>query len=131
MPFEFAKRLFGAAEMKARILKAALVGPKRVGEALFEEMGVELKEVVKRTPKASGDLRASEKRLGPFMDGSSIIVLIVAGGPDVPYAMIVHEDLDAIHPIGQAKYIESVLLESRSFIAARVARRINIADWVN
>lgn len=128
MPFEFTKKLVGKVEMKAKILKAALVGPRKVGEALFDEMGVELAEVVKRTPKDSGDLRASEKRLGPFMDGSSIVVLIVA---NTPYAMIVHEDLDAFHPTGQAKYIESVLMESRGFIGARVARRINIADWVN
>jgi hypothetical protein len=45
--------------------------------------------------------------------------------------MIVHEDLDAFHKVGQAKYLESVIMESRGFIGARVARRLNIAEWVD
>lgn len=51
---------------------------------------------------------------------------IVAGGPSAPYAIYVHEDLEAFHKVGQAKYIESVLMESRPFMAARVAKRIDL-----
>jgi hypothetical protein len=38
----------------------------------------------------------------------------------------VHEDLTALHKIGQAKYLESVIMESRPFMAARVARRMDL-----
>jgi hypothetical protein len=62
--------------------------------------------------------------MGP--NDSIIYALIVAGGPAAPYAIYVHEDLEAIHPVGQAKFIESVLLESRPFMAARIAKRIDL-----
>jgi hypothetical protein len=124
-------KLNGKEEMKQKLSSVARNYPDRVGKALYMEMGVELNEVIKRTPKESGDLRSTEKRIGPSQQGKSITVLIVAGGPEAPYALIVHEDLEAFHAIGQAKYLESVIMESRPYIGARVARRLNIADWVN
>lgn len=123
-------KLNGRAEMQAKLQSVARQYPDRVGKALLAELKIELVEVVKRTPKESGDLRDSEKVLGPIQEGKSLIGLIVAGGPDAPYATIVHEDLEAFHKVGQAKYIESVLLESRAFIGARIAKRLNIAEWV-
>ena len=123
-------KLEGVVEMKEKFRNILKNYPDRVGNALYMEMKIELQEVIKRTPKDTGDLRSTEKLIGPAKEGNSIVVLIVAGGPDAPYAMIVHEDLEAFHAVGQAKYIESVLMESRSFMGARVARRLNIADWV-
>jgi hypothetical protein len=124
-------KLSGVEEMKEEFRSILKNYPDRVGRALYQEMGVELREVIKRTPKDTGDLRSTEHLLGPTKEGNSIVVLIVAGGPEAPYAMIVHEDLEAFHSVGQAKYLESVLLESRSFMGARVARRLNIAEWVS
>lgn len=93
---------------------------------LYVEMGIEEKEVIRRTPEETGRLRGTIKRIGPKIEGNSASVLIVAGGPDAPYAPDVHEDLDAIHPVGQAKFLESVLMESRPFIGARVAKRVDL-----
>jgi hypothetical protein len=123
-------RLSGKVEMQGRFRNVTTNYGDRVGRAAYAEMGIEEAEVIKRTPKLSGDLRGTIHRIGPRQEGKTISVLIVAGGPDAPYAWIVHEDLEAIHKIGQAKYLESVIMESRSFIGARVARRLNIADWV-
>jgi hypothetical protein len=50
----------------------------------------------------------------------------VAGGPAAPYAIFVHEDPDAIHKVGQWKYIESVVKESVPYMAVRIARRIDL-----
>lgn len=124
-------KLFGRSDMQAKLRNASKNYPDKVGKALWVEMGVELVEVIKRTPKESGDLRDTIHRIGPKKEGNTISVLIVAGGPDAPYAIVVHEDLEAIHQVGQAKYLESVILESRAYIGARVARRLNIAEWVN
>jgi len=73
-----------------------------------------------------GELRASEFVEGPTRQGGSVYTKILAGGPSAPYAIYVHEDLEAFHEVGQAKYIESVLLESRPYMAQRVARRIDL-----
>jgi len=99
---------------------------KQTDRALYQETQIELREVKKRTPVEFGELRASEFVEGPIRQGDSVYTRIVAGGPSAPYAIYVHEDLEAFHEVGQAKYIESVLLESRPFLAARVARRIDL-----
>ena len=43
---------------------------------------------------------------------------------EVGYAIWVHERLDVLHPIGQAKFLESTLLESIPYLAERIAKRI-------
>ncbi len=100
--------------------------PQEIGRALYQETEIERTEVVKRTPVDHGDLRASERTLGPFFEGDRIYTQIVAGGPSAPYAIYVHEILTAFHKVGQSKFLESVIMESRAFIAARVARRVEI-----
>lgn len=96
--------------------------------ALREEAEIELGEVIERTPIKYGNLRASEHIEGPFVEqtpgGVRIWCSIVAGGPSAPYAIYVHENPDAIHPVGQYKYIESVLVESQPHMGARVAARM-------
>jgi hypothetical protein len=124
-------KLFGKTEMKTKLTNVAKNYSEKVGKALYIEMGIELREVVRRTPVLTGALRKTEKLIGPSQQGKSIVVLIVAGGSEAPYAVVVHEDLEAFHKVGQAKYIESVLLESRGAIGSRVAARLHIADWVN
>jgi hypothetical protein len=47
------------------------------------------------------------------------------GGASVLYAIFVHENLENFHPIGQAKFLESVINESRSYMAARIAARLD------
>jgi len=101
-----------------------------VGRALYIETEIELKEVKRRTPVDTGELRASEHTVGPIRRWRNIYTEIVAGGPAAPYAIYVHEDPDAFHKVGQWKYIESVLFESRPFMAARVAKRIELARVV-
>lgn len=124
-------KMSGHVEMKHKLNNVKRNAMPRSGAALFFEMGIEQAEVIRRTPRDSGDLRSTVRRVGPEVtaDGRSVAVWIVAGGPVAPYALIVHEDLEAYHAVGQAKYLESVIKESRSFIGARVARRIDIAKW--
>jgi hypothetical protein len=118
--------LTGADKMKARLKTLIKRFPDEVGRALYIETGTETTEVKRRTPVDKGTLRASIHQVGPIRNGRTIYTLIVAGGPAAPYAIFVHEDLDAFHKVGQAKYIESVILESRSSMGARVAKRIDL-----
>lgn len=110
--------------MRARIRLISQTVPERVASALYMESEIEAKEVKRRTPVDKGPLRASVHVLGPFRSGRKIWTSIVAGGPAAPYAIYVHEDPDAIHPVGQWKFLESVIMESRPFMGARVAARI-------
>lgn len=110
--------------MHARMNRIMRSFPSSVGRAAYDEFSIELVECIKRTPRDTGALRASEHVTMPEIHGNRIRVAIIAGGPDAPYAVEVHENLDTFHPIGEAKFIESVLNESGPHMAERIARRI-------
>jgi hypothetical protein len=112
--------------MRRKLQRYADKFPDEVGRALYIETEIESKEVKRRTPVDKGTLRASVHVVGPNREGRSIYTLIVAGGPAAPYAFWVHENLTAFHKVGQAKYIESVVMESRPFMGRRVAARIEM-----
>lgn len=113
--------------MKAKLHRLRQKLPDEVGRALYVETQIEATEVKRRTPVDRGPLRASIMVVGPTREGRRVYTMIVAGGPAAPYAIYVHEDLDAHHTVGQAKFIESVLFESRAHMGARVARRIELS----
>lgn len=104
------------------------LGPRIAGvfmTALVEEAEIEMTEAKRRTPVRTGALRDSGKvRLK--QQGSSkweFEVQLAFGGPTAPYAVYVHENPWATHPVGQWKFLESTLVESAPYLAARVARR--------
>ncbi len=116
----------GYLEMRKRLERLKKKFPDEVLRALYIETEIEVTEVKRRTPVDTGELRASIHQKGPVREWRKISTLIVAGGPAAPYAYRVHEDLEAFHTVGQAKYIESVILESRAFLGQRLANRIEL-----
>ena len=104
--------------------------PNEVGRALYEEAQIEKLESMRRTPVDTGALRASHEVSHPVINGRDIEVTISVGGVSAPYAVIVHENLDAFHPVGQAKFLESTIMESRPFLAQRIAARISLERLV-
>ena len=113
-----------ATKVRANLRRLAEDVPKYMGEALMAELKIELKEVRARTPRKTGALRDSERIEGPVINGKFVSASILAGGSDAPYAAIVHEDLDAHHPVGEAKFIERTLNESAPYMAQRIAARM-------
>jgi hypothetical protein len=79
---------------------------------------IEMNEMQKRVPFDTGELSNSGYITKPVWNGNRISAEM---GFRAAHAMVVHEDLEAFHPIGQAKYMESVLNESEPFFAARCA----------
>lgn len=119
-------KLNGKAAMQNKLKNLKRKFPDEIIRALYVETEVEVKEVKMRTPVDKGPLRASVHQVGPTRQGRTIYSLIAAGGPAAPYAIYVHENLEAFHKVGQAKFIESVILESRPSMGARVAKRIEL-----
>lgn len=120
----------GAAKTIKQIAHLKAFLPDAFAQALYQEAQVELKEIKKLTPVDTGALRASERVEGPTREGRRIYVTIVAGGPSAPYAFIVHEDLEAFHKYGQAKYIEQPLSEALPYFPARIAKRIDMNEGI-
>ncbi len=109
--------------MEKRIRDLQREFPKRVARAQMAEARIEMKEAQRRTPIDTGDLRASAA-IVQTVTKSKIETDIVF---DMPYAIFVHEDLEANHPRGgQAKFLESVLRESAPHMADRLARRLRL-----
>lgn len=131
-------RLEGVPEMIRKIREVQKLYPDRVKQALAVEAEIEVTEAKKRTPVYTGPtgpgkpipglLRASVHQDGPHREGHRIYTKIVAGGAAGAYAIPQHENLEYFHEVGQAKYIESVILESRPFMAARIVARLRAME---
>lgn len=115
----------GVVPMQRRLQAIARRFPDEVRKALLADVELDATESKRRCPVDTGALQSTihvEDRSG----GLTIRAALVCGGPAAPYAVYVHEDLEAVHPTGEAKFIESVLRESAPFRLERVARRIDM-----
>lgn len=121
---------FDAGEVTAALNAIADSMPEEVERALYQETQIERGESMKRTPVKSGVLKGSHEVHDPVRSGQNISVEITVGGPAIDYAVPVHEDLEAFHHVGQAKFLESTIMESAPFMAQRVAARINLNKMV-
>lgn len=122
--------LKGLDKVLARLTRLAQQFPNEVARALYEEAQIERQESMRRTPVDTGALRASHEVSRPVINGRDISVTITVGGVAAPYAIYVHENLHAFHNPGQAKFLESTLLESKPYLAGRIAKRIDLTRAV-
>lgn len=122
MPRSLEIRVAGTARVERGLQQLyAQFGPV-AQRALRAEAEVEMTEMKERTPVRTGALRASGRV--EDLGGGEVGVRFLFGGPAIEYAAEVHENLDAFHRVGQAKYCESVLEESMPYLLPRVAARM-------
>jgi hypothetical protein len=76
-------------------------------------------------PVDTGALRASGRTQPPEVTSTSITVVLSFGGASAPYALVVHENLQAHHAVGQAKYLEQPINEAVAGMDARLAGDIH------
>lgn len=116
----------GTQALTLRLERLARDFPDEVARALYAE-AQEIRTVsMRRTPVDTGTLRASHMVSEPTIQGNTIEVRIGVGGPAAPYALYVHENLSARHGVGQAKFLESAVLEAMPTLARRIAARIAV-----
>jgi hypothetical protein len=121
----------GGNEMTMKIQKLAKEQPERMARAEYQEAQIEATEMKRRTPVDTtpraphpGNLRNSIHVEEPEIRGSRVST-IIATGAQAPYAIYVHENPDAFHPVGEWKFMESVLNESAPYMNARLAARLH------
>lgn len=73
-----------------------------------------------RTPVDTGALRGSGHVQAPVVALGRVGVTLAFGGAAAPYAVIVHEDLTARHVVGQAKFLESAMLDAQRGMVDRL-----------
>lgn len=100
-------------EQRLRALASASGPVKALAGAAYQR-GQAIMAVSQRlVPVDTGALRSSGHVEAPKISASKVQVDLVYGGAAAPYARIVHEDLDAFHKVGQAKYLEEPFLAER------------------
>ncbi len=116
--------LKGTAEVQAKITEALRSMSGKAEAALYQEAEREMTEAKRKVPVDTGTLRDSGHVQQPEHDANGVSVVMGFGGAAESYAVIVHEDLEALHAVGEAKFLESVLQESAPHLLERIASRI-------
>lgn len=119
-------RVKGDKALMAALEKLGNQAPAAVGRALHnraESIITESKE--QYVPVDTGALRASGTVLLPFIQGQHVQVEMGFGGVAAPYAVKVHEDPAAHHPVGEYKYLEKPFNKQRRHLPSDVWREIN------
>lgn len=96
---------------------------KALGEVAQEWLDEAVQRTPMRPPPIGGSLRESG-RIVRVDEGTIPSFRIVFGGPTAPYAVYVHEILENYHPVGQAKFLESVVVERAPRLAADIAAKL-------
>jgi hypothetical protein len=91
------------------------------GRAIYEEATDIINEAVGLTPVDTGALRASAHVNSPSYSTGGVEVILGFGGASAPYALYVHENLEAHHPVGQAKFLETPVEQHIPGMVNRIA----------
>jgi len=78
-------------------------------------------------PVDTGALRASGYVQAPVITRDAVSVTMGYGGAAAPYALPVHEDLLAVHPTGQAKYLEVPVHQRARYLGDRLTAALHAA----
>lgn len=99
----------------------------QLAAALYQEGEALIAEAKAETPVDTGALRASGHVLAPEIAGDKVTVRAGFGGPAAPYAVFVHENLEAHHNVGNAKYLENPAKRRAATMAERIAEKVKDA----
>lgn len=124
----FGVKITGMSELRSQLRGA---GPKllrQAGTATKQELEIEKREMQRRCPYKTGRMAKTHKVSDPEFTARTVKVSITAGGPEAPYTVYVHENLEAHHPHGEAKWMERVIMESKPYLVDRIGRRIDLSE---
>ena len=110
----------GGDRLKRLLKQAGKAGQPAAEKALYQQGQSILAKTIPRTPRQYGPLRNS----GHVTLPSGGVVEIRFGGPSAPYAMIVHEDPDARHKVGEYKFLEKTVTQERDVAFDAVAAAV-------
>jgi len=94
---------------------------------LYQSAEIVMTAAKELTPVDTGALRASGHVQEPKIEGGTVSVELGFGGPSVDYAEIVHEDLNANHAVGQAKFLEQPFMQMQPEIQKRLDQAVEEA----
>lgn len=117
-------QLIGDEKLLAFLKASPGICLKALGAALYEKGETTMTEAKRRTPVDTGNLRNSGHVQPPETKGETVTVTLAFGGAAASYAIFVHENLTAHHPVGQSKFLESAVLETEKGLGEFLAQRL-------
>lgn len=118
-------RIEGGDNLGRKLDSVAKRVAKQIEAALYQEAEAVRTDSMRNTPVDTGALRASHRVERPVVRDGGVEVEIVVGGPAADYAVYVHEDLDAFHRVGEAKFLEKAVNRARPGLSGRIGGRID------
>jgi len=113
------KDISGVAKVEENLRSFAEKTIKAMVNGVTKFARTEMVEMKKRTPVDTGELQDSGYvKMPRFVSG----VMTCEVGFWAPHALWVHEDLEAFHRVGEAKFMESVWKESAPYFLPRVTQ---------
>ncbi len=114
---------------------AKRIGPEAIAPAMFEEAEkIMTRSKLEFVPVDTGNLRNSG-HVVPEVTKRDVTMTLGFGGPagigntgrsnddEVGYAIVVHEDQEALHKTGEAKYLETPFMQAIPGMAQRIAAK--------
>lgn len=92
-----------------------------LGAELYAEATGIVEQAKGLVPVDTGTLRSSGYVSEPERIGDKVRVEMGFGGAAAPYAVIVHEDLDAFHKVGEALFLGQPFAWAQTGMADRIA----------
>lgn len=114
-------KVFNLGKVLANIEKAGKEIDKKAAKALTDEGNEILKKSMEQCPVATGTLRRSGTVNNPKTKAGEMSVEI---GYHTDYAGPVHENMEASHPVGKAKFLEDPVNEALPTFTANVKKRM-------
>lgn len=102
-------------------------GVKIAARALRHEAQEAFANSQDEVPVDTGALKASGRvrpETGVFESGNEVYVELTYGGSATEYSIYVHENLEANHPHGKAKYLEDPMSRQVVGISGRIADKV-------
>lgn len=112
-------------ERRLQELRRAMMA--KGAQGLFEAGNMIVTEAKRRVPVDLGALKGSGYVTAPTATPGGTNVEVGFGGPAAGYAIYVHEDLSAHHPVGEAKYLERAVEAKAPAAFAHIAKRVGEA----
>lgn len=113
--------------MKRELTSRAGRYPPQVKKTTYAAADLILSVSDSRVPIDTSDLRNSG-RVEMQKEGRLTVAAVLYGGigRTDEYAVVVHEDMDAYHPVGQAKFLESAMKDSQKAVTDKIITDLHI-----
>lgn len=116
--------------LQRAITQSGPEGVKVAAKALRHEAQEAFSNSQDEVPVDTGALKASGRvrpETGVFQRGNEVYVELTYGGTATEYSIYVHENLEAYHPHGKAKYLEDPMSRQVNGISGRIADKVERA----